>query len=118
MAGLSPYWQDPHSKRSIEWKKWNDLFSVAMTAKHPISTAEVLRHVANETDRKKALLNNLNHAVAERKSVIVLYISLEAAARRLFMDKYPNGNSQKYHWRTYQQTARKRSRSTQKEIVH
>ena len=65
-------------------------FSVVMTAKYSISTAEILRHVANETHRHKALLNNLDHAVAERKCVSVLYLSLGAAARKTFMGKYPN----------------------------
>ena len=65
------------------------LFSVAMTAKHSISTTEVLRHVANESDRNKALLNNLDHAVAENECVGVLYLSLGAAARNTFTDKYP-----------------------------
>ena len=86
VAGLSPYWNDPHSKPSIDWKKMSDLFSLAMTAKHSISTAEVLRQVTNETDRNKALLNNLDHAVAERKCVSVLYLSLGTATRETFMD--------------------------------
>ena len=60
-----------------------------MTAKHSISTA-VLRQVTSETDRNKALLNNLDHAVAERKYVSVLYLSLGTVARKTFMDKYPN----------------------------
>ena len=92
VAGLSPYWNDPHSKPRIEWKKWSDLFSVAMTAKQSILTAEVLRQVTNETDRNKALLNNLDHAVADRKCVSVLYLSLGTLARKTFMDKYPNAN--------------------------
>ena len=65
------------------------LFSVAMTAKHSIFTTEVLRRVANETDRNKPLLNNLDHAVAENECVGVLYLSLGAAARNTFTDKYP-----------------------------
>ena len=47
VAGLSTYRNDPHTKPIMEWKKWSDLFSVAMTAKHSISTAEVLRQVTN-----------------------------------------------------------------------
>ena len=38
---------DPHTKPIMEWKKWSDLFSVAMTANYSISTAEVLRQVTN-----------------------------------------------------------------------
>ena len=90
VAGLSPYWHDPHSKPSIEWEKWSDLFSVAMTAKHSRSTAEVLRRMTNETDRYKALLNNLDHAVAGCKCVSVLYLSLGVVARKTFMVKFPN----------------------------
>ena len=89
VAGLALYWNDPHQKPNIEWKKWFDLFTVAMTAKYSISIAEVLRIVTNEADRNKALLNNLDHPVAERKCVSVLYLSLGAAARKTFTDKYP-----------------------------
>ena len=60
-----------------------------MTAKYSISIAEVLRTVTNEIDRSKALLNNPDHAVAERKGVSVLYLSLGYAERKPFMDKYP-----------------------------
>ena len=90
VAGLTPDLNDPHTKPSIEWKEWSDLFSVAMTAKHSTSTAEVLRQVTNETDRNKALINILDHAVAERNCVSVLYLSLGTAARKTFTDKYPN----------------------------
>ena len=42
VAGLAPYWNDPQGKPSIEWKKWSNLFAVAMTAKifnpHPRCT--------------------------------------------------------------------------------
>ena len=58
-----------------------------MTAKNSISITEVLRVVANEADRNKALLNNLDHAVAEKKCVSVLYLSLEAVTRKTFTDK-------------------------------
>ena len=89
VAGLTPYWNDPPKKPSNEWKKWNDLLAVAMTAKNSISIQEVLRVVPNETERNKALLNNLDHPVAERKCVSVLYVSLGRAARKTFTDKYP-----------------------------
>ena len=48
--------------------------------------AEVLRTVANETERNKALLNNLDHPVAERRCVSVLYLPLGTAARKTFTD--------------------------------
>ena len=89
IAGLNPYWSDTQKKPSVEWRKWSNLFAVAMTAKYSISISEVLRTVGNETERNKALLNNLDHAVAERKCVSVLYLSLGYAARKTFMDKYP-----------------------------
>ena len=59
-----------------------------MVAKNSISISEVLRVVANETDRIKASLNNLDHAVAERKCVSVLFIALATAARKTKADKY------------------------------
>ena len=89
VAGLALYWNDRHQKPSIERKKWCDLFAVAMTAKYSISIAEVLRTVTNETDRNKALSNNLDHSVAERKCVSVLDLSVGAAAQKTFTDQYP-----------------------------
>ena len=61
-----------------------------MMVKNSISIAEVLRTVANETERNKALLNNLDHPVAERKCVSVLCLSLGTAARKTLTDKYPS----------------------------
>ena len=89
VAGLSPYWTDAHKKPSVEWRKWSDLVAVAMTTKYSISIAEVLRVVANEADRNKALLNNLDHAVAERKCASVLYLSQGYTAHKTILDKYP-----------------------------
>ena len=82
------YWNDPHQNPNFEWKKWCDLFAVAMIAKYSISIAEVMRTVANEADRNKKLLNNFDHSVAERKCVSVLYLALEDAARKTFTDNY------------------------------
>ena len=69
VAKLNPYWNDPHKKPSVKWKKWKHFFLVAMTANYSISTTEVLRH---EADRNKAVLNNLDDAVAERNCVSVV----------------------------------------------
>ena len=60
-----------------------------MTAKYSIAISEVFRVVTNEQEKNKALLNILDHSVAERKCVSVLYLSLGYAARKTFMDKYP-----------------------------
>ena len=35
-AGLSPFWSNPQRKPNVEWRKWNNLFAVAMTSTHPI----------------------------------------------------------------------------------
>ena len=45
--------------------------------------------VTNEADRNKALLNNLDHAVAEKKCVSVLHLFLGAAARKSLTEKNP-----------------------------
>ena len=89
VAGLNPYWNDTQKKPSVERRKCSDLSAVAMAAKYSMSISEVLRTIANETDRNKALLNNLDHGVGERKCVSVLYLSLGYAARKTFRDKYP-----------------------------
>ena len=40
--GLALYWQDADKKPQSEWRKWWDLFAVAMTAKFSISVQEIL----------------------------------------------------------------------------
>ena len=50
VAGLSQYWHDPQKKPNIVWRKWSDLFAVAMTAKYSIAISEVLRVVTNEQE--------------------------------------------------------------------
>ena len=90
VAGLTPIGVTIKKRpTNVEWRKWSNLFVVAMTAKYSIYITEVLRVVANETHSNKAHLNNLDHAVAERKCVSVLYLSLGAAARKTFTDKNP-----------------------------
>ena len=73
VAGLVPNWNYSQRKPSIEWKKWRSgaimYFAVAVTGKHSISIREVLRAVANETDRNKALLNILDHPMAKQNCV-------------------------------------------------
>ena len=89
IAGLSPYWQEADKRPKSEWKKWADLFSVAVTAKFSISIQEVLRELGEGETRNKALLNNLEYEVAHRKCVSVLFLSLGSAARKTLADKYP-----------------------------
>ena len=74
VAGLTHHWSDTQKKPNVEWRKWSDLFAVAMTAKYSIAISEVLKEVTKEADRNKALMNNLDHPVAERKCVSVLYL--------------------------------------------
>ena len=89
ISGLALYWQEADKKPKCEWRKWWDLFAVAMTAKFSISVQEVLRELTDEVHRNKELLNGLTHPVAERKCVSVMFLSLGAAARKTLADKYP-----------------------------
>ena len=67
-----------------EKEKWsNHVFAVAVTGKHSISKREVLRTVANETYRNKALLNNLDHPVAKQNCVSVLYLSMGSREKHI-----------------------------------
>ena len=88
ISGLALYWQDADKKPKCEWRKWWDLFAVAMTAKFSITVQEVLRELTDETLRYKALLNGLTHPVAERKCKSVMFLSLGAVARKTLADKY------------------------------
>ena len=65
VSGLNPYWSDPQKKPNVERKSWSDFFAVAMTEEYLIYTTEVLKIIANGTDRNKSLLINLDHPVAE-----------------------------------------------------
>ena len=51
IAGLSYYWQNAAEKPTTDWKKWVELFEVALMAKFSIAVEEIVRE--EEGTRKK-----------------------------------------------------------------
>ena len=62
----------------------------AATAKFSISIQEMLRELGEGEERNQAILNSLDHEVAQRKCVSVLFFALGSAARKTPADKYPS----------------------------
>ena len=74
----------------MDWDKWLDLFQVAIMAKYSISITELTRAVTEQTSRVRPLMGDLDEDPANKKTISVMYLSLGEAARKQFMDKYPN----------------------------
>ena len=86
---LPLFWHEASNSSSMEWKKWIDLFAVAMMAKYSISMNELTR-TADETNPKaKALLGDMPEEAANKKAVSMMFLSLGEAGRKMFRDKYP-----------------------------
>ena len=90
LVGLPVFWNDPSINPTMDWDKWIDLFQVAMMAKYSISITELTRAVTEQTPRVRPLMGDLDEDPANKKTISVMYLSLGEAARKQFMDKYPN----------------------------
>ena len=60
LAGLPCYWDVAECPPKTEWKKWWDLFAMAVNAKYSNSVPDVTRTVTEQQPRQAALINNLN----------------------------------------------------------
>ena len=87
LAGLSTYWNDHGEKPTMEWKKWLDIFEVAITAKHSISLHELVR--ATPPAREATLMGGGTEETASRKVISILFLSLGNAARKTITDLQP-----------------------------
>ena len=90
LVGLPVFWNDPSINPTMDWDKWLDLFQAAMMAKYSISITELTRLVTEQTPRVRPLMGDLDEDPANKKTISVMYLSLGEAARKQFMDKYPN----------------------------
>ena len=90
LVGLPVFWNDPSINPTMDWDKWLDLFQVAKMAKYSISITELTRVVTEQTPRVRPLMGDLDEDPANKKTISVMYLSLGEAARKQFMDKYPN----------------------------
>ena len=59
-------------------------------AKYSISITELTRAVTEQTPRVRPSMGDLDEDPANKKTIRVMYLSLGEAARKQFMDKYPN----------------------------
>ena len=89
LAGLPAFWDTAESPPKTEWKKWWDVFVVAVHAKHSKSEHELLRAPTENNPRQAALINNMNKQAAEHKVVSILFLSLESAKRKNLTDRHP-----------------------------
>ena len=62
---------------------------MAVNAKYSISVPGLIRIPPEQQPRQAALINNLNEATAERKTVSILFLSLGAAGRKNLSYKVP-----------------------------
>ena len=88
-AGLPVFWNDATMNPTMDWDKRFDLFQVAMMAKYSISITELTRETTQQNPRVRTLLGDLDEDPANKKAISILYLSLGDAARKQFMDKYP-----------------------------
>ena len=90
VPGLNYFWQDAEKEPSCG-EQWQQIFDVAVLARHSISVSEITRNVDKQNPRVLALMCNLEENAAARKVMVVslLYISLGQNGRKMFMDKFP-----------------------------
>ena len=91
IAGLSYYWQNAAEKPTTDWKKWIELFEVALMAKFSIAVEEIVREEEG-TERRTALMGGHDVETAPKKAVSILFLALGEAARKTITDRKPERN--------------------------
>ena len=74
----------------MEWKRWFDLFAVAVMAKYSISIDELTRTTDANSPRIKALIGDMAEEAAEKNVVTWLFLPVGEPARKMFKDKHPD----------------------------
>ena len=72
VPGLNYFWQEDEKEPSYDWEQWQQLFEVAVLARHSISVTEITRTVDEQNPRVPALMGNLEENAAARKIVSIL----------------------------------------------
>ena len=88
VPGLIYFWQEAEKEPPYDWEHWQQLFEVAVLARHSISVTEITRNVDEQNPRVPALMGNLEEHATARKIVGLLYISLNKNGRKMIMDKF------------------------------
>ena len=91
ISGLQAYWQDANKKPQMEYQRWQDLFEMSLMGKHSIEVEEIIREEGGNP-RKKELMGNMEKAIAEKKVISLLFLSIGGAGRKTLIDKYPAMN--------------------------
>ena len=67
--GLNYFWQEAEKEPSYEWEQWQQLFEVAVLARHSIAVTEITGTADEQNPRVPALMGNLEENAAARKIV-------------------------------------------------
>ena len=88
VPGLNYFWQEAEKEPSYDWEQWQQLFEVAVLARHSISVTEITRTGDEQNPCVPALMGNLKENASARKIVSLLYISLGKNGRKMIMVKF------------------------------
>ena len=67
VPALNYFWQEAEKEPSYDWEQWQQLFEVAVLARHSISLTEITRTVDEQNPRVPALMGNLEKNAAAKK---------------------------------------------------
>ena len=90
LVGLPVFWSDVTANPAMDCDKCLDLFQVALMAKYSISITELTREATQQNPRVRVLFGDFDEDPANKKGISVQCLSLGEAARKQFMDKYPD----------------------------
>ena len=89
VPGLNYFWQEAEKEPSYDWEQWQQLFEVAVLARHSISVSEITRNVEEQNPLVITWMGNLEKNAAARKLISLQSISLGKTGRNMIMDKFP-----------------------------
>ena len=81
LGGLNLYWSQPHESHLLDWKKWLELFTVAMMAKHSVSLSELTW--TEGAERMASPMGGISKEAASRKVISILFFPLAMPPKRL-----------------------------------
>ena len=76
LSGVEFYWQDASKKPRMEYRRWQELFQMAVMGKYDIDVNEIIRE-----------------KVAEKRIISLLLVSMGQAGRKALRDKYPKSTT-------------------------
>ena len=83
ISGLQVYWQDQRKQPQMEYERWQDLFEMSLIGKYSIQVEEILRPIREgDAKRQKELMRNMDQAIAEKKVISLLFLSIGGAGRK------------------------------------